>query len=207
MPNCRRSAPRSQSLASIPSYRRRPRSGSSEPASRRSSVVFPLPDGPRITIDSPSFMETLNSLSTCGPPGCRNARSSQLILPRNGCRNAFRRATGSGGSATISATRSRWVRVRYSCRPAANSSTVAAIRVARRLRNAKSTPNVNCPSSTPPMPAARNRAYSITVTTPWPVPVMIASFCLRVSALIAVAKPCCQCARRCAPRPIAFTAG
>jgi hypothetical protein len=55
------------SLTSLPAMRRMPLVMSSRPATMRSAVVLPLPDGPASTMNSPSPMSTLRSLTAWKP--------------------------------------------------------------------------------------------------------------------------------------------
>ena len=55
------------SLASLPPMRSTPLVMSSSPATIRSAVVLPQPDGPTSTMNSPSAMLTLRSLTAWKP--------------------------------------------------------------------------------------------------------------------------------------------
>ena len=55
------------SLASLPPMRRTPLVMSSSPATIRSAVVLPQPDGPTSTMNSPSAISTLRSLTAWKP--------------------------------------------------------------------------------------------------------------------------------------------
>ena len=55
------------SLASLPPMRKMPLVMSSRPATIRSAVVLPQPDGPTSTMNSPSAMSRLMSLTAWKP--------------------------------------------------------------------------------------------------------------------------------------------
>src|ERR1700730_992852 len=92
-----------------------PESGFSKPATHRRSVVFPDPDGPRITVKVPEvtlretpltawgfpyFFDTLSismlaivgESSPMGAPSCRQESLCSSMVPRNLCQRIFQQA-------------------------------------------------------------------------------------------------------------------
>src|SRR5918996_2240721 len=58
----------------------RPESGSSSPAITRSSVDFPLPDGPRSAVSDPSRTSSETSSSATKSPNCFRAVSTLMLI-------------------------------------------------------------------------------------------------------------------------------